>query len=157
HGVVRIAVPPEFGSKLGSVLVGFTELHPRVRVEVSFTARGAELVGDLVDLALVVGRLPDSSLVARRLGETTHRLYASVAYVDAHGKPRTIGELTRHDAILWRAVAGEERWELRGPHGVERVDVRGRVVGDHMQFQLDATLAGSGIALLPGWIGDRFV
>jgi len=157
HGVVRIAVPPEFGSKLGSVLGAFAEQHPKVRVEVTFTARGAELVGDLVDLALVFGRLPDSSLVTRRLGESTNRMYASVEYVKARGKPRAIAELARHDAILWRAVAGEERWDLRGPRGVERVDVRGRVVGDHMQFQVDAALAGSGIALLPTWIGDRFV
>jgi DNA-binding transcriptional LysR family regulator len=157
HGVVRVAVPPEFGSKLGSLLVAFAAQHPRVRVEATFTARGAELVGDLVDLALVVGRLPDSSLVTRRLGENTNRLYAAPGYVDARGKPRTIAELARHDAILWRAVAGEERWELRGPRGVERVDMRGRVVGDHMQFQVDAALAGSGIALLPTWIGDRHV
>jgi DNA-binding transcriptional LysR family regulator len=157
HGVVRIAVPPEFGSNLGAVLIGFANQHAKVRIEVTFTGRGAELVGDLVDLALVFGRLPDSSLVTRRLGESTNRLYASVGYVQAHGKPRTIGDLVRHDAILWRAVAGEERWELRGPSGIERVDVRGRVVGDHMQFQVDAALAGSGIALLPTWIGDRFV
>jgi DNA-binding transcriptional LysR family regulator len=157
HGVVRVAVPPEFGNRLGSVLVAFADQHPRVRVEVTFTGRGAELVGDLVDVALVFGRLPDSSLVTRRLGESTNRLYASTGYVKTHGKPKSISELARRDAILWRAVGGEERWELRGPRGVERIDVRGRVVGDHMQFQVDAALAGSGVALLPTWIGDRFV
>jgi len=157
HGVVRMAVPPEMGGKLGTLLGRFAERHPKVRIEVTFTGRGAELVGDLVDLALVFGRLPDSSLVTRRLGESTNRLYASVEYVKSRGKPRTIVDLGRHDAILSRGVAGEERWELRGPQGVERIDVRGRVVGDHMQFQLDAALAGSGIALLPTWIGDRYV
>jgi DNA-binding transcriptional LysR family regulator len=155
HGVIRIAVPPELASKLGGVLAVFADQHPRVRIEVTFSGRGAELVGHLVDLAVVFGRLPDSSLVVRRLGESTNRLYAAVAYVDARGKPRTIGELARHDAI--RSRAGEERWELRGPRGVERVDVRGRVVGDHMQFQIDAALAGSGIALLPTWVGDHLV
>jgi DNA-binding transcriptional LysR family regulator len=95
--------------------------------------------------------------VTRRLGESTNRLYASVAYVAAHGRPRSAGELVRHEAVLSRAVAGEERWELRGPHGVERVDARGRMVGDHMQFQIDAAIAGSGIALLPTWIGDQLV
>src|SRR5262252_2892482 len=157
HGVVRVAVPPEFGSKLGSVLSAFVEQHPRVRLEVTFTGRGAELVGDLVDVALVFGRLPDSSLVTRRLGESTNRLYASVAYVAARGRPRTIADPARHDAILSRAVAGEERWELRGPHGIERIDVRGRVVADHHQFQIDAAIAGSGIALLPTWVGDTLV
>jgi DNA-binding transcriptional LysR family regulator len=59
--------------------------------------------------------------------------------------------------ILARAVAGEDRWELHGPRGVERIAVHGRVVGDHMQFQIDAAIAGSGIALLPTWIGDQLV
>jgi len=157
HGVVRFAVPPQFGNKLGGVLATFTETHPRVRVEVTFTARGAELVGDLVDIALVVGRLPDSSLVARRLGESTDRLYASVGYAKAHGVPRSVGDLARHEAILSRAVGGEERWELRGPRGVERVDMHGSVVGDHVQFQIDAAVAGAGILLLPSWIGDQLV
>ena len=149
YGAVRLAVPPELGSKLGGTLAAFAEQHPRVRIELTFTTRGAELIGDLVDVALVFGRLPDSSLVTRRLGESTNRLYASVGYVAAHGRPRAVGDLRRHDAVLSRAVAGEERWELRGPRGVERVDVHGRVVADHLQFQVDAALAGSGIALLP--------
>jgi DNA-binding transcriptional LysR family regulator len=157
YGVVRLAVPPAFGGKLGAVLAAFAERHPRVRLELTFTGRGAELVGDLVDVALVFGRLPDSSLVTRRLGESTNRLYASAAYVASRGRPRTIADLVRHDAILSRAVAGEERWELRGPQGVERIDVRGRVVADHHQFQIDAAIAGSGIALLPTWVGDALV
>lgn len=155
YGAVRVALPAELGNRLGSVVAAFTAAHPRVRVEVTFTNRGAELVGDLVDIALVFGKLPDSSLVTRRLGESTNRLYASPAYLTEHGRPRTVGDLARHEAVLSRAVAGEERWELRGPRGPEKVDVRGRMVGDHMQFQIDAAIAGSGIALLPTWIGDQ--
>jgi DNA-binding transcriptional LysR family regulator len=157
HGVVRVAVPPELGGKLGAVFAAFAVQHPRVRVEVTFTSRGAELVGDLVEVAVVFGRLPDSSLLTRRLGETTNQLYASTSYVAAHGRPRSLAELAKHEVVLSRAVGGEERWELRGPRGVERVEVRGRVVGDHLQFQIDAALGGSGIALLPAWIGARLV
>src|SRR5258706_4163829 len=102
HGVVRVAVPPEFGSKLGGVFARFAVEHPRVRIEVTFTPRGAELVGDLVDVALVFGRLPDSSLVTRRLGESTNRLYAACAYVAEHGKPRIVPALAQHEAILAR-------------------------------------------------------
>jgi DNA-binding transcriptional LysR family regulator len=154
HGVVRLAAPPELGGKVGSMFSEFAVLHPRVRLEVTFTARGAELVGDLVDIAIAIGRLPDSSLMTRRLGESTDKLYASPAYVREHGQPRRVGELARHVAVLSRAVAGEGRWELVGPRGPEPVDVHGRIVGDHMQFLVDAALAGLGIALLPSWIGD---
>src|SRR5258706_539310 len=115
-------------------------------VETGGFTRAAEALG-----------LPPSSLVTRRLGESTNRLYASPAHVAEHGKPRAVADLAHHEAILSRAVAGEDRWELRGPRGVERIAVHGRVVGDHMQFQIDAAIAGSGIALLPTWIGDQLV
>jgi DNA-binding transcriptional LysR family regulator len=154
HGVVRLAVPPEFGAKLGNVFNAFASKYPRVRIEVTFTGRGAELVGDLVDIAIVLGRLPDSSLVTRRLGASTDKLYASPGYVREHGQPRRVADLAGHQAILSRAVGGEGRWDLEGPRGVEHIDVVGRMVGDHVQFLIDATIAGLGIALLPNWIGD---
>lgn len=157
HGVVRLAMPPELGGRMGGRFGAFAATHPRVRIEVTFTTRGAELVGDLVDIALVIGKLPDSSLVTRRLGESTDKLFASPGYVREHGQPRRIADLAKHEAILSRAVAGETRWELSGPRGVERVDVHGRIVGDHMQFMVDAAVAGLGIALLPTWIGAGLV
>lgn len=157
HGVVRIAVPPEFGGKLGSIFSAFAVANPKVRIEVTFTARGMELVGDLVDIAVAIGRLPDSSLLTRRLGESTDKLYAAPAYVAEHGSPRKPSELSLHDAVLTRAVAGEGRWELTGPKGNEHVDVHGRMVGDHLQFTIDAAIAGLGIAMLPSWVGDPLV
>jgi DNA-binding transcriptional LysR family regulator len=157
HGVVRIAVPPHFGGKLGTIFSAFAVANPKVRIEVTFTTRGMELVGDLVDIGVVVGRLPDSSLITRRLGESTDKLYASPAYVREHGQPRKASELSAHDAVLTQAVAGEGRWELTGPKGTEHVHVHGRMVGDHLQFTIDAAIAGLGIALLPSWVGDPLV
>jgi len=157
HGVVRIALPPEFGAKLGGVFNAFATEHPRIRIEVTFTGRGAELVGDLVDIALVLGKLPDSALVTRRLGESIDKLYASPGYVRVHGQPRRVADLAKHETVLSRAVGGEARWELDGPRGAERVDVVGRMVGDHVQFMIDAAIGGLGIALLPSWIGDPLV
>jgi DNA-binding transcriptional LysR family regulator len=157
HGAVRLAVPPELGGKLGSALHEFAITYPRVRIEVTFTTRGGELVGELVDVAVVVGKLPDSSLVTRRLGESTNKLYAAPRYIAERGQPRTIGELAKHTAVLERAINGAARWELTGPRGVEHVDIQGRIVGDHLQFLIDAALAGLGIAMLPMWIGDPLV
>jgi DNA-binding transcriptional LysR family regulator len=105
----------------------------------------------------VIGRLPDSSLITRKLGDVTNRLYAAPAYLAARGAVRTIADLAGHEAVLLRALAGETRWELVGPRGVERVDVTGRIVADHMQIVVDAAIAGAGIALLPTHLGDRAV
>jgi DNA-binding transcriptional LysR family regulator len=157
HGVVRVALPLELGASSGLLVAGFLATHPRIRVEITFTNRGAELLGDLVDLAVVLGSLPDSSLISRRLGSATQRLYAAPSYIEQRGKPRSIADLAKHDGVLVRAVAGSGRWDLRGPSGIERVDMPARVVADHQQFQIDAAIAGLGIALLSSWIGDRAV
>ena len=155
HGVVRIALPPDLGAQTGPLFAHFATSYPRIRVEVTFTQRGEELVGDLVDLAVVIGRLPDSALVARKLGNATHRLYASPAYLAKRGAPRKFADLANHDTLLMRAHAGTARWEMTGPNGVERVDVVGRLVADHMQLVVDAMLAGVGIAALPEFYGRR--
>ena len=157
HGVVRLALPPEFGAFAGHMLLPFLVAHPRIRVELTLTTRGAELVGDLVDLAVQIGRLPDSSLIARRIGGATEKLYAAPAYLEARGTPRKLADLAKHDAILFRAVGGEARWELDGPAGIDRVDVTGRVVGDSLSFVSDAAIAGLGVALLPTFFGERAV
>jgi DNA-binding transcriptional LysR family regulator len=157
HGTVRLAVPMEFGSTHGALFTAFLVEHPRIRIEVTFTNRGAELVGDLVDIAIAIGRLPDSSLVAKRLGQATYRLYAAPSYIARQGQPRTFPDVAKHAAIVTRAIGGEGRWELTGPRGLEHVDVQARLIGDHIQFVAEAALAGLGIAQLPVWIGDRGV
>jgi DNA-binding transcriptional LysR family regulator len=157
HGVVRIALPVELAANAGSVFAPFLVEHPRIRLELTFTNRGAELVGDLVDIACAVGRLPDSALLTRRLGNATNKLYASPAYLERSGTPRKLADLARHSAIATRAIAGETRWELAGPTGSEHVDIEARIVGDGYAFIADAAIAGLGIALLPTWIGDQAV
>jgi DNA-binding transcriptional LysR family regulator len=149
HGMVRIAVPPDFAPALAPVVARFLRTYPRIRIELSASARAAELVGEHADLGIAVGRLPDSSLMSRRIGETAHHLYAAPSYLDARGRPKQLADLARHDAILLRS--GVARWELSGPRGVEAVDVTGIVAADHLGFVVDATLAGLGIALLPAF------
>jgi DNA-binding transcriptional LysR family regulator len=157
HGTVRVALPSEIGASLVAPLADFLVQHPRIRVEMVFTNHGAELVGDLVDLAITVGKLPDSALVSRRLGTAIARLCASPAYVARAGRPRTPAALADHDAIIGRAVAGEARWELIHARGRDEVTVHGRLVGDGVFFTRDAVLAGVGIALLPAWVADPLI
>jgi DNA-binding transcriptional LysR family regulator len=157
HGVVRVAAPPDFGSGAGPLFAEFGLRYPRVRLELTMTTRGAELVGDLVDIAIVVGRLPDSSLMARKLGDSVQRLYASPGYLAGRGKPKRFADLAEHDALVVRASGGGTRWELTGPRGREHVNVNARLIADHVFLVRDAAVAGLGIALLPIMCGDASV
>jgi DNA-binding transcriptional LysR family regulator len=149
QGLVRIAAPPDFAPALAPVAARFLRTYPKIQLELSVSARAAELVGEHADLAIAFGRLPDSSLSSRRIGETAHQLYAAPSYLDARGRPRVLADLARHDAILMRG--GDARWELTGPRGVETVQVTGIVAADHLGFVIAATLAGLGISLLPAF------
>jgi DNA-binding transcriptional LysR family regulator len=157
HGLVRIAMPLDFAGKFGGLIARFSLANPLIRVEVMFTANGGELVGDVVDLAVTLGKLPDSSLIARKLGNSVHQLYAAPSYLAERGTPKSLAELGEHDGVVLRATAGESRWELTGPKGVEHVDIPARLVGDHGQLVLDATLVGIGIAMLATFTADPHV
>jgi DNA-binding transcriptional LysR family regulator len=152
QGLVRIAAPPEMGGHLAAVLAELLERHPKLAIDVSFTARGAELVGTQVDVAIVVGQLEDSALIVKKLGTTAHRLFASAAYLERRGKPRTIADLARHACVLYR---GQRVWELHGPKGKERIEVAGPISGDHLSFVHEAVSLGHGIGLLPAFLATR--
>lgn len=148
-GIVYLAAPPEMTGRLASVLSAFVRRHPKIHVDVVTTARGAELVGAEVDIAIVLGPLEDSALIVRRLGHTVFRLYASASYIERRGQLRSITDLARHDAVLYRGKAGRVTWELSGPRGTESIEVKGQMSGDSLQFVIDAVAGGHGIGLLP--------
>ena len=150
HGMVRLAVPPDVAPALAPLIARFLQAYPRIRIDLSASARAAELVGDHADLAIVAGRLPDSALVSRRIGESVHQLHAAPSYLDARGRPRSLADLARHDAIALHG--GLDRWELTGPRGPESIAVAPVVAADHLGFVVEATLAGMGIALVPTFI-----
>ena len=150
HGMVRLAVPPDVAPALAPLVARFLQAYPRIRIDISASARAAELVGDHADLAIVAGRLPDSALVSRRIGESVHQLHAAPSYLDARGRPRSLADLARHDAIALHS--GLDRWELTGPRGPESIAVAPVVAADHLGFVVEATLAGMGIALVPTFI-----
>ncbi len=148
-GVVHLAAPPELSGKLVSSLGAFVRRYPAIHVDLMTTVRGAELVGGEVDLAIVQGRLEDSELIARRLGVSMHRLFASTEYVARRGKPRTVAELARHDAVLYRGTGGRSTWELTGPRGVESVEMKGSLSSDSHQLVVALIHEGHGIGLVP--------
>jgi DNA-binding transcriptional LysR family regulator len=152
HGMIRIAVPPDLAPVLGPMLARFLQTYPKIRIDVATSPRPAELIGEHADLAIAFGKLPDSSLVSRRLGDSIYELYASPSYVASRGRPRTLAELARHDAIVLR---GLDRWELTGPRGPEAVQVSAIVAADHLGLVVAAALAGLGIALLPSFALGR--
>jgi DNA-binding transcriptional LysR family regulator len=149
RGVVRIAMPHDFASVMGAAMAELSAAHPQLQLDLMFTAHAAAVVGDVADIGLAIGRMPDSPLVARKVGPAAAALFASPAYLAARGTPRRLAQLAIHDLVVMRGSGAPARWELDGPTGRETVELAPRLAGDHLAFVIDATLAGAGIALLP--------
>jgi len=150
RGTVRVTAPANMALvNLGDLVARFVRKYPLVHVEISLSSRFVDLVAEGFDLALRAGKLADSSLVARKIGNDTLGLFASPAYLRRRGRPKTLADLAQHDCVLFHGAHGKIDWQLTGPRGEERVTVRGPLSADEMAFVQQAVAAGVGIALLP--------
>jgi DNA-binding transcriptional LysR family regulator len=150
RGRVRITAPPELAEMdLPAALVQFGRKHPAIRLEVSLTARRVDLVAEGFDLAVRAGQLEDSSLVARKVGDSELVLVAAPAYLRRRGRPRSVAELAEHDWVLYRARDGRALVRLFGPAGEEAVEVTGALVADQLGFCVAAVQAGGGLGMVP--------
>ena len=103
RGTVRITAPADSGHRLlAASLVAFTSQHAEVRVDVSLTQRVIDMVHEGFDLAIRIGRLDDSGLIARRLGSVRAGVFASERYLSRKGRPESVAAIATHECILFR-------------------------------------------------------
>lgn len=145
-GTLRVTAPLLFGRRFLIPLVSrYREANPKVLVELVLTDRQVNLVDEAFDVAIRAGRTPDSSLLARRLGTADVVLVAAPALVRRQGVPRRLQQLEQLPAVLSRA---DERWSLDGVS----IHPPAALVVAHLETQLEAALAGLGVAALPAFL-----
>jgi DNA-binding transcriptional LysR family regulator len=127
------------------ILTEFLKTFPGVTARLLLVDRVVDLIEEGLDLSLRIGPLPDSSLIATRLGAICHVTCASPAYLKAHGTPRSPRELVDHDCIGFMALGPSDRWSYGGAKR-ERVNVRLRLIVNTAEAAIDAAKAGLGIA-----------
>lgn len=155
-GLLKVSVPVSFGIRHLAPLWGeFMQAHPRVTLDVQLADRVMDLVDEGFDLAVRIARLPDSSLVSRRLAATPLLLTASPAYLARQGTPRHPSELAQHDVIGYSLLAMGEQWQFNGPQGPVSVKVRPRLWTNNGDTCVAACLAGAGLQLQPTFLVAR--
>lgn len=154
QGELRVSAPLSFGIRhLGPAVSDFLNAYPEVAVRVSLDDRFVELVAEGYDLALRVGALPDSTLIARKLAETALMLVASPDYLKRAGTPQSIEALADHQLLHYSNLASGHSWRLRAASGEERqVRAVGRLTVNNGDALLRAACDGLGIALSPAFI-----
>lgn len=147
-GLLRMTCSVAYGESFVMPLVnGFLEQHPRLSVDVHLTNRPLDLVQEGFDLAVRLGRLPDSRLVATRLAPRVMYLCAAPAYLQAQGAPQNLAELTHHRCL----IGTSDIWVFHGQDGEYLVKARGPWRCNSGVAVLDAALRGFGLCQLPDY------
>ena len=154
-GVVRVTVPPSLTSTVIAMIATFRTRYPNICVELSVAQRLVDLVEEGFDLAVRVGPLRDSSLVARRVGTMRSGLFASREYVRRRGHPQKLADLMKHDCVLFRSRGGRAIWHLRDGERERTVEVTGPLDVDDIPSAHQAVLAGIGIGFISFFVSAR--
>ena len=153
-GTLRMTMSASFGRQYVSPrLPAFLARHPKLRLSIHLSDNVVDLVSEGFDLAIRIGVLDDSRLVARRIAPNRRVLCASPDYLHRRGRPRTPGELADHDCLLLFGSGGrQDVWPLGTPTGGEvAVRVQGRLESNFGEVLRDASLAGEGIVIHSLW------
>lgn len=116
QGELMVAAPILFGRlHVLPVITDFLRRYPAIRVRLELSDRNADLIEDHVDVAVRIGRLPDSAMMATRVGAVRSVFCASPAFLAAHGTPATADDLDRLDSVVFSVMGGRDGWPARGP------------------------------------------
>jgi DNA-binding transcriptional LysR family regulator len=155
-GKLRVAAPMSFGSRhLSPAIVEFLTEHPQLDIDLDLNDRRVELVSEGYDLAIRIGKLPDSSLIARKLGPCRHVVCASPGYLAAHGAPVTPSDLgaQNHTCLAYNNRPSSEQWRLRVGDNWKEVPVTARRLGvNNGEVLCAAAIGGLGLVVLPTFI-----
>ncbi|MEC8022295.1 MAG: LysR family transcriptional regulator [Myxococcota bacterium] len=150
EGCVRVTAPVDYGqSRLAPVIAEYSRRFPHVELDIELTSRIIDLIEEGYDLAIRAGRLPDSTLVARRLKDDTIGLFVSPTYERLHGTPKRPKELSHHKLIHFTVIRTGGTVTLTQGEKEVSVEVEYPIKANDVTFVRHCVLEGPGLAFLP--------
>lgn len=150
-GVLKLSVPAGFGQMyLKEALVEFAARYPEITMGLSLSDRHVDIQGEGFDLAIRIGALADSALVAKKLCDVAMGWVASPAYLKEHGRPKKPADLAEHRILGYGADAHMQEWQYQDPRGTKQKQAMKPVFcSDSGDMLLEAALKGHGLTILP--------
>ena len=146
RGELVIAAPIVFGRlHVVPVVAAFLEQYPDVDVRLRLGDRNINLLEEHIDIALRIGELPDSNLVATQLGSVRQVVCASPGYLQRFGTPSVPGDLADHQCVTFEGLMSSSTWSFQSAKGVERVRVRSRLGVTTADAAIATAIAGLGV------------
>ncbi len=154
RGVLRLNAPVSFGAwQIAPLLDEFARRHPRLRVELGLNDRLVDLAEEGWDMAVRIGTLADSSLIARRIAPCRSVVAAAPAYLAAHGTPKTVAELAQHNCLGYTLARSTRagQWAF-GERGETTSRLSGNLSANNGDALRAAAVAGQGIIYQPTFV-----
>ena len=149
QGLLRVTTSLVFAThQLAPVLSEFLARHPLVQLDLLPTDRVLDMVDEGIDVAIRIGRLADTSFMARKIGEDKRLICAAPSYLARHGTPQHPQDLLRHVCIVSRERPYLNRWQFKVDGQMTEIDVAGRVAVGDGELQMQLALQGIGIVRL---------
>lgn len=149
RGVLKISAPTSFSRlHVNPHLPAFLTRYPDIEIDMHLTDNFVDIIREGFDLAIRIGELEDSSLVAKKLANEHRVICAAPRYIASAGMPKTLGDLAAHNCLL---AGAQDMWRLDGPDGPCDVRVRGNMRSNSADFIRSALTQGLGLALRATW------
>ena len=159
RGTLRVALPLAFGIRhMYEPIAAFNRLHPQLRFDLNLNDRRIDLVEEGIDVALRIGNLADSTLIARRLFEARTVVCGSPDYFVRHGTPLSPADLKDHQCLVYGNLANPTKWVCRDAEGKKiSVDIQAAMTASSGDFLSAAATQGLGIAVQPTFIAGESI
>jgi len=153
-GTLKIATPLSFGvAHLSPAVAAFMHLHPQIKIELDMSDRRIDLVEEGLDLAIRIGALEDSSLMARKLASVRHVVCASPDFLNRHGIPSTPQDLSALPALCYGNLSQPDTWHYHDKDSKpSQVKVPMRMRANNGDALVEAAIAGLGVLCEPSFI-----
>lgn len=152
-GPLRIASSGSFGRiQIAPRLHGFLQQHPDVSIDLQLSDENVDLISEGIDVAVRIGELKDSSLIARPIGLTRRRVFVAPSYLEQHGVPAAPDDLSDHNCLVFNQLEHFDSWRFEHDGQWRSVQVKGNVRSNNSEAIRQMVLSGLGVSLSPSWL-----
>jgi DNA-binding transcriptional LysR family regulator len=153
RGLLKISAPPVIGTtNIAPAISKFLIMNTQLKAEIILQGSHVDLIAEGVDIAIYLGKLEDTSLIARKLASSELVVCGSPEYFKSHGVPEEPEDLVNHSCLVNWAIPPRDRWKFKGVLGEREVKVSGRVQANAADPIQTAAKHGLGVVMLPKYI-----
>jgi DNA-binding transcriptional LysR family regulator len=156
RGVLKISAPPVIGAKhITRAVAEFLKIHPDLTVDLILQSSTGDLIDEGIDIAIYLGDLADTSMVARKLASSSMVVCGSPDYLAKHGIPNTPEDLRNHSCLVNWASSPRNKWRFKSKTGYTSINVAGRMQSNVADANRIAAVNGLGLVMLATYVVGR--